>query len=83
MVSTALLLVALGLVFVRAWRGPSPIDRVLALDLATGVALALIVLLAIRFRDIVYLDVALALAVVGFVGTAALARWIAKGGEKP
>jgi multicomponent Na+:H+ antiporter subunit F len=65
----------------RLWRGPTEADRVISLDLLTGVGLALVVLLAITADQAVYLDVAVAIAVIGFVGTAALARRIQKGGK--
>jgi multisubunit Na+/H+ antiporter MnhF subunit len=75
-VPLALVLVVAALLL-AAWRlrrGPTAADRILALDLATGIGLALTVVLALRFDQPVLLDVALALAVIGFVGTAVLAR---------
>ncbi len=75
-VPAALLLVVAALLLAawRLWRGPTAADRILALDLATGISLALTVVLALAFKQPVLLDVALALAVIGFVGTAVLAR---------
>lgn len=75
-VPAALLLVVAALLLAawRLWRGPTAADRILALDLATGISLALTVVLALAFGQPVLLDVALALAVIGFVGTAVLAR---------
>lgn len=57
-------------------RGPTGVDRVVALDLSGGVCLGLVVLLAVRFQQEAFLDVALTLAVIGFIGTVALARYL-------
>lgn len=73
-VALVLVVAALLLAAWRLWRGPTGADRILALDLATGIGLALTVVLALAFHQPVLLDVALALAVIGFVSTAVLAR---------
>lgn len=60
-----------------AWRlvwGPSGADRIMALDLLTGTVMALTVFLSIRFDMAVFLDVAVAFALVAFLSTAILAR---------
>ena len=60
----------------RVWRGENVIDRLIASDLATTLALAVLVIVALIRGSSLYLDVALALALMGFVGTLALARYI-------
>lgn len=60
----------------RALRGPGLPDRILALDTLYINALALLVLLGIRFATSLYFEVALVIAVLGFVGTVALARYV-------
>lgn len=79
-IATAMVLTALLLAVWRLWRGPTDADRILALDLIAGTGLALIVLLALRHGQPVFLDVAVALAVIGFVGTVALARRLDRSG---
>ncbi len=79
-VAEVIVLLALVLALWRLWRGPTSADRVLALDLMTGSTLALVVVHTLITGQTVYLDVGIALAVVGFVGTAALARQIQKRG---
>ena len=74
------ILAAIGLALWRLVRGPTAADRVLALDLMTGSTLALVVVHTLITGQTVYLDVAIAMAVVGFVGTTALARQIEKRG---
>lgn len=62
--------------FYRLLRGPTPADRVVALDLLFAVAVLLGIAAALLTGRTVFLDVALGLALVGFVGTLAWARWI-------
>ena len=60
----------------RVWRGENVIDRLIASDLATTLALAILVIVALIRGASLYLDIALALALMGFIGTLALARYI-------
>ena len=60
------------------WRlalGPSLPDRVVALDMMTVAIVAFCGLAAIDSGDTAFLDVALVLALVGFLATVALARY--------
>jgi len=59
------------------WRGENVIDRLMGLDLLGILTLAVLVLLALIFRRIIYIDVAMGLAALSFVGTIALAKYIA------
>jgi len=61
---------------IRLWRGPTVPDRILALDLLAGLLLGHSILLAIQHRTDLYLDVAIAIAVVTFLGTVAFARYL-------
>lgn len=78
--STLIALVLLGLALlvsvVRIIIGPTLADRVLALDLMTVVAMGFVGALAIRTGQILYLDIAIALALLGFLATIALARYV-------
>jgi multisubunit Na+/H+ antiporter MnhF subunit len=74
------LLVHIGLLAVvlwRVWRGENVIDRLMGADLLSTLTLAILVLVALIERDSIYIDVALGLAVLGFIGTAALAKYVA------
>lgn len=75
-IGTILLLLGIVLVFIRIIRGPSLADRALALDLMLNLGIGLIVLTAIRTAYYAYLDVAIALGLVGFLATTAFARFI-------
>lgn len=61
----------------RLWRGENVIDRMIGADLLVTLTLAILVLIALLHRDSIYIDLALALAALGFVGTIALARYVA------
>ena len=66
---------AVGLAFVRLIRGPSLADRVVALDMMTVLIVAFCGLFAISSEERAFLDVAVVLALVGFLATVALARY--------
>lgn len=66
---------AVGLAFVRLIRGPSLADRVVALDMMTVLIVAFCGLFAISSGEQAFLDVAIVLALVGFLATVALARY--------
>lgn len=73
-VSLSLVLCAL-----RLWRGPSVVDRILALDTAYMGAVALLVLLGMRWGTELLFEAALLVAMLGFVATVALARFVTRG----
>lgn len=77
-----LLLLALALCFFRIARGPTLADRVMALDILNILAVAYCALLAVASGRAVYLDVAIALALVAFLVTVAFARFIERGGTR-
>jgi multicomponent Na+:H+ antiporter subunit F len=84
--ATLISLIALGLALlvslVRIVIGPSLSDRVLALDMLTVVAMGFVGAIAIRTGLWLYLDIAIALALLGFLATVALARYILLQGSK-
>lgn len=79
-VVTLIALVMLGLALlisvVRIIIGPTLGDRVLALDLMTVIAMGFVGTIAIRTGLMLYLDIAIALALLGFLATVAFARYI-------
>lgn len=74
-------LAGLGLALVRLVRGPSLADRAVALDLVTTLVTALLVIHAVRTEEPAYLAVAMAVALVGFLGTVALASYLKRRGH--
>ena len=65
--------------FLRMLRGPTAADRAVALDTVTTVTVAFLVVLGYVFERYVYLDVSLVYAVLMFVGSVAIARFMEKG----
>jgi len=75
----ACLAVALALNLWRLLKGPTISDRIVALDTMVINAIAIIVLIGIETADDTYFDVAMLLAMVGFVGTVAYCKFILRG----
>jgi len=77
---SGILVVAVVLAFIRLARGPSLPDRAVALDLVATIVIGLIGVYAVMTREARFLDLAVVLALIAFLGTVAFARFIAKGG---
>lgn len=71
--------VAMVLNLLRLFKGPDLPDRVLALDTLYINAIALIVLMGMLLRSNLYFEAALLIAVMGFVGTVAVAKYLLRG----
>lgn len=67
----------------RIIRGPTLPDRVLGLDMLVAIAIGLIAVVAIRTGFDLYIDIAIALGLVGFLATVAFARFILARGLSP
>ncbi len=61
----------------RIWRGETVADRLVGVDLITTLLISILILLSIIQRDSIYIDLALALAALGFISTIALAKYLA------
>lgn len=72
-------LVAMLLCTLRVLIGPSAHDRVLALDTLWMAGMVLALLLGIRFGTEVYFEVAMLIALVGFVSTLAMTKFLMRG----
>ena len=71
--------VAMLLALTRLLRGPSAQDRVLAFDSMYVHGMLTLVILGIRSGSAAYFDIALLIALFGFVGTIALAKFLWRG----
>jgi multicomponent K+:H+ antiporter subunit F len=71
--------VALGLAVVRLLRGPAAQDRVLAIDTLYLDGMLLLLVLGIRSNVTAYFDMALLIALFGFVSSVALAKFLLRG----
>ncbi|TYL46763.1 K+/H+ antiporter subunit F [Marinomonas sp. IMCC 4694] len=63
----------------RLLKGPSVSDRILALDTMYINAIALILLYGIYVKSALYFEAALLIAMLGFVSTAALCKYLLRG----
>ena len=80
-ITATLLLYVLGMAcgLLRLLRGPRAQDRVLALDYIYTAAMLLMLALAIRYDSAMYFEGALLMALFGFIGTMALAKFLLRG----
>ena len=71
-----LLILATMITFIRIVQGPKLADRALALDLMTTIGIGIIPVYAILTHQPAILDVAIALALIAFLGTVAFAYYV-------
>jgi multicomponent Na+:H+ antiporter subunit F len=75
------LVAAMFLSFIRLVRGPSLPDRVVAFDLVMLVAAAILATETTLTGDPLFLDAAIVLALIAFLGTVAFARYLERRGR--
>jgi Multisubunit Na+/H+ antiporter, MnhF subunit len=76
-----ILCLAFLLTVVRIVRGPTLPDRVLGLDMLVATAIGFIAVIGIKTGFTLYIDIAIALGLVGFLATIAFARFILARGK--
>jgi len=84
-INIALFLTITGLVAgcIRMFKGPNSADRVVSLDFLTVLMIAITSLLALQLDNAAYLDLGLALALIGFLATVAFARYVERNPKRP
>jgi multicomponent Na+:H+ antiporter subunit F len=75
-IGLGLLTLGIVLTIVRIVRGPTLADRILGLDLITTLGMGFIGVIAIKTGFTLYVDIAIALGLVGFLSTVAFARYL-------
>ena len=78
-IAMGLLGVAALLAFWRLLRGPDVVDRIIALDTLYIDALAMLVVYGVYLGDARYYEAALLIALLGFVSTVALSKFLTRG----
>lgn len=73
-----LLSLALVFVFIRFVKGPTIVDRVIALDLIVTIGIGIISIYSIIYNQPNFLDIALILALIAFLGTVAFTYYLEK-----
>lgn len=69
------------LTIIRIVRGPTLPDRILGLDMLVAAAIGFIAVIGIKTGYILYIDIAIALGLVGFLATVAFARFVLSRGK--
>ncbi|KQC03268.1 MAG: cation:proton antiporter [Methanoculleus sp. SDB] len=77
--AVAVLVALIVLTMIRLIAGPTVPDRVVALDAINTLTVAAMILLAVLYGQIIFVDVAIVYALLSFVGTLYIAKYI--GGE--
>lgn len=78
-VAAVFMLVSLTCGVVRLVKGPTAVDRVIAIDLLTIVSMSLIVLIAHYTGRFIYVDVAIVYGLLSFLGVLSVARYFEGG----
>ncbi len=78
-IGLGLIALATLLATLRMLLGPTASDRAVALDAVTTITTGALLLLGITVKRVIFLDVALVYAVLGFITTLAFARYIEGG----
>jgi multicomponent K+:H+ antiporter subunit F len=80
-IAIAFVMVSLALILslYRLLAGPDVPDRILALDTLYINSIALLILLGIHLQSALYYEAALLIAVMGFMGTLALSKYLLRG----
>jgi len=73
------MLLAMIFCMLRLVRGPTAQDRVLALDTLWMVVMLFTLLLGMSFGSLIYFELAMLIALTGFVSTIAMAKFLMRG----
>jgi len=71
--------VCIGIALVRVGIGPTVPDRIVGLDTVNTIVVVAMVLLGAAFHEVIYIDVAIVYALLSFVTTLFIAKYIEKG----
>lgn len=82
-VTIALFILSLSflLTIIRILKGPTLPDRILGLDMLVAIAIGFIAVIGIKTGYALYVDIAIALGLVGFLATVAFARFVLSRGK--
>lgn len=76
LIAQIFLILSFILVSIRLIIGPTLSDRILCLDLLVTLGIGFIAVFAIKTKQFAYIDVAIALGLIGFLATVAFARYV-------
>jgi multicomponent Na+:H+ antiporter subunit F len=75
----AALVVLILLCIIRLVLGPTPADRVVAVDTVNTLSVAALIILGLIYQEVIFIDVAIVYALLSFVSTLYIAKYL--GGE--
>ena len=75
-VMVPMLALSVVITFIRFIKGPSLPDRIVAIDVLSGIAVAMMAAFAVATGETVFLDIALIIAMISFLGTIGFAYYI-------
>lgn len=78
-IAFVMITISLVLNLYRLVLGPNSLDRVLALDTSYINAVALLIIFSLYLGNPLYFEAALLIALMGFVGTVALSKYLLRG----
>lgn len=78
LISIGILAIAFFVICIRIIIGPTLPDRILGLDMLVATGIGFIAVVAVKTGYFLYLDIAIALGLVGFLATVAFARFVMK-----
>ncbi|MHA6642933.1 K+/H+ antiporter subunit F [Mesorhizobium sp. A623] len=78
-IAQLLLIAAMACALLRLMRGPRAQDRIVGFDALYVAAMLLLLTMGIRTGSTVYFEAALVIALLGFVSTVALAKFLMRG----
>jgi len=75
-VSLVILIISMFVVFIRLQRGPTLPDRIISLDVFSTLTIGIIAAYTVYTGNPVFLDASVIVAVITFLGTVAIARYL-------
>ncbi|MBU0497022.1 MAG: cation:proton antiporter [Candidatus Thermoplasmatota archaeon] len=76
----AILMLSIVIAIIRVILGPTAPDRVVGLDTINTIVISGMVLLGALYQDIIYIDVAIVYALLSFISTLFIAKYLEGGG---
>jgi len=73
------LVICIGIALIRVGRGPTVPDRIVGLDTVNTIIVVAMVVLGAAFNEVIYIDVAIVYALLSFITTLFIAKYIEKG----
>ena len=67
------------IIMIRLFLGPTPADRLVGLDTLNTLVIVTMVVIGAAFRAVIYIDVAIVYALLSFVTTLFIAKYLEKG----